>query len=167
MLVIPMPGGLLSFLILINIILALVVILVAMNTTEPLQFSVFPTLILLLTLFRLALNVSTTRAILSEGDAGGVVETFGSFVIGNNPLVGFVVFIILVIINFIVITKGAERVSEVAARFSLDGMPGKQMSVDADLNAGLITESQAKERREKKSKMKQISMDPWMGQVNS
>ncbi|MCT1903767.1 flagellar biosynthesis protein FlhA [Oceanobacillus sojae] len=149
MLVIPMPGGLLSFLILINIILALVVILVAMNTTEPLQFSVFPTLILLLTLFRLALNVSTTRAILSEGDAGGVVETFGSFVIGNNPLVGFVVFIILVIINFIVITKGAERVSEVAARFSLDGMPGKQMSVDADLNAGLITESQAKERREK------------------
>lgn len=149
MLVIPMPGGLLSFLILMNIILALVVILVAMNTTEPLQFSVFPTLILLLTLFRLALNVSTTRAILSEGDAGGVVETFGSFVIGNNPLVGFVVFIILVIINFIVITKGAERVSEVAARFSLDGMPGKQMSVDADLNAGLITESQAKERREK------------------
>lgn len=149
MLVIPMPGGLLSFLILINIILALVVILVAMNTTEPLQFSVFPTLILLLTLFRLALNVSTTRAILSEGNAGGVVETFGSFVIGNNPLVGFVVFIILVIINFIVITKGAERVSEVAARFSLDGMPGKQMSVDADLNAGLITESQAKERREK------------------
>lgn len=149
MLVIPLPGGLLSFLILINIILGLVVILVAMNTTEPLQFSVFPTLILLLTLFRLALNVSTTRAILSEGNAGGVVETFGSFVIGNNPLVGFVVFIILVIINFIVITKGAERVSEVAARFSLDGMPGKQMSVDADLNAGLITETQAKERREK------------------
>ncbi|WP_339178195.1 flagellar biosynthesis protein FlhA [Oceanobacillus sp. FSL W7-1293] len=149
MLVIPLPGEFLSLLILINIILALVVILVAMNTTEPLQFSVFPTLILLLTLFRLALNVSTTRAILSEGDAGGVVETFGSFVIGNNPLVGFVVFIILVIINFIVITKGAERVSEVAARFSLDGMPGKQMSVDADLNAGLITESQAKERREK------------------
>lgn len=149
MLVIPLPGELLSLFILVNIILALVVILVAMNTTEPLQFSVFPTLILLLTLFRLALNVSTTRAILSEGDAGGVVETFGSFVIGNNPLVGFVVFIILVIINFIVITKGAERVSEVAARFSLDGMPGKQMSVDADLNAGLITESQAKERREK------------------
>lgn len=149
MLVIPLPGGLLSFFILINIILALIVILVAMNTTEPLQFAVFPTLILLLTLFRLALNVSTTRAILSEGNAGGVVETFGSFVIGNNPLVGFVVFIILVIINFVVITKGAERVSEVAARFSLDGMPGKQMSVDADLNAGLITESQAKERREK------------------
>jgi len=149
MLVIPLPGWLLSFLILINIVLALVVILVSMNTTEALQFSVFPTLILLLTLFRLALNVSTTRSILAEADAGGVVHTFGSFVIGDNPLVGFVVFIILVIINFLVITKGSERVSEVAARFSLDAMPGKQMSVDADLNAGLISEKQAKERREK------------------
>ncbi|MFS0751829.1 flagellar biosynthesis protein FlhA [Oceanobacillus sp. 1P07AA] len=149
MLVIPLPGALLSFFILINIILALIVILVAMNTTEPLQFGVFPTLILLLTLFRLALNVSTTRSILSEAEAGGVVDTFGTFVIGDNPFVGFVVFIILVIINFLVITKGSERVSEVAARFSLDAMPGKQMSVDADLNAGLISESQAKERREK------------------
>ncbi|MCT1576260.1 flagellar biosynthesis protein FlhA [Oceanobacillus kimchii] len=152
MLVIPLPGALLSFFILINIILALIVILVAMNTTEPLQFGVFPTLILLLTLFRLALNVSTTRSILSEAEAGGVVDTFGTFgtfVIGDNPFVGFVVFIILVIINFLVITKGSERVSEVAARFSLDAMPGKQMSVDADLNAGLISEAQAKERREK------------------
>ncbi|WP_067729414.1 flagellar biosynthesis protein FlhA [Oceanobacillus damuensis] len=149
MLVIPLPGWLLSFFILINILLALIAILVSMNTTEPLQFSVFPTLILLLTLFRLALNVSTTRSILSEADAGGVVDTFGTFVIGGNPLVGFVVFIILVIINFLVITKGSERVSEVAARFSLDAMPGKQMSVDADLNAGLISEKQAKERREK------------------
>lgn len=149
MLVIPLPGWLLSALILINIILSLIVILVAMNTQEALQFSVFPTLILLLTLFRLALNVSTTRAILSTGDAGGVVETFGTFVTGGNPLVGFVVFIILVIINFLVITKGSERVSEVAARFSLDAMPGKQMSVDADLNAGLISEKQARDRREK------------------
>ncbi len=147
MLVIPLPGGVLSVLILTNISISLLVILVAMNTTHVLQFSVFPTLLLLVTLFRLGLNVSTTRAILSEGDAGGVVETFGSFVIGDNPLVGFVVFIILVIINFIVITKGAERVSEVGARFSLDSMPGKQMSVDADLNAGLITEQEAKERR--------------------
>lgn len=152
MLVIPLPGWLLSVLILINITLALIVILVSMNTQEALQFSVFPTLILLLTLFRLALNVSTTRSILSEADAGGVVDTFGTFVIGDNPLVGFVVFIILVIINFLVITKGSERVSEVAARFSLDAMPGKQMSVDADLNAGLISESQAKERREKVEK---------------
>jgi len=149
MLVIPLPGPLLSVLILINIIIALTIILVVMNTTEVLQFSVFPTLLLLITLFRLALNVSTTRSILAEADAGGVVDTFGSFVIGDNPLVGFVVFLILVLINFLVITKGSERVSEVAARFSLDAMPGKQMSVDADLNAGLISEQQAKERREK------------------
>src|SRR5699024_1404513 len=107
----------------------------------------FPSLLLLLPLFRLGLNVSTTRSILSKADAGGVVDTFGSFVIGNNPLVGFVVFAILVIIQFLVITKGAERVSEVAARFTLDAMPGKQMSIDADLNAGLISEQQAKERR--------------------
>ncbi|UOQ93236.1 flagellar biosynthesis protein FlhA [Halobacillus shinanisalinarum] len=149
MLVIPLPGWLLSFLILVNIALALLVILVSMNMDEALKFAVFPTLLLLLTLFRLALNVSTTRSILSEADAGEVVATFGTFVIGGNPLVGFVVFIILVLIQFLVITKGAERVSEVAARFTLDAMPGKQMSIDADLNAGLINEHQAKERREK------------------
>lgn len=149
MLVIPLPGWLLSILILTNITLALIVILVSMNTQEALQFSIFPSLLLLLTLFRLGLNVSTTRSILSKADAGGVVDTFGTFVIGNNPLVGFVVFTILVIIQFIVITKGAERVSEVAARFTLDAMPGKQMSIDADLNAGLISEQQARERREK------------------
>ncbi|MEC0303027.1 flagellar biosynthesis protein FlhA [Terribacillus saccharophilus] len=149
MLIIPLPDWLLSILILTNISLALIVILVAMNTEEALQFSIFPTLLLLLTLFRLALNISTTRAILSEGHAGGVVETFGSFVIGDNPLVGFVVFIILVIIQFLVITKGSERVSEVAARFTLDAMPGKQMSIDADLNAGMISDAEAKKRREK------------------
>ena len=149
MLVIPLPGWLLSVLILCNISLALIVILVSMNIQEPLQFSIFPSLLLLLTLFRLGLNVSTTRSILATADAGGVVDTFGSFVIGNNPLVGFVVFIILVIIQFIVITKGAERVAEVSARFTLDAMPGKQMSIDADLNAGLISEHEAKERREK------------------
>ncbi|CDO02217.1 flagellar biosynthesis protein FlhA [Oceanobacillus picturae] len=149
MLVIPLPGWLLSIFILCNITLALIVILVSMNTQEALQFSIFPSLLLLLTLFRLGLNVSTTRSILSEAEAGGVVETFGTFVIGDNPLVGFVVFIILVIIQFLVITKGSERVSEVAARFTLDAMPGKQMSIDADLNAGLISEQQAKARREK------------------
>jgi len=149
MLVVPLPGWLLSILIIMNISLALIVVLVSMNTQEALQFSIFPSLLLLLTLFRLGLNVSTTRSILSKAEAGGVVETFGSFVIGGNPLVGFVVFIILVIIQFLVITKGAERVSEVAARFTLDAMPGKQMSIDADLNAGLISEQQAKERREK------------------
>src|SRR5690625_4919114 len=116
MLLIPLPGWLLSILFLCNITLALIVILVSMNTQEAFQFSIFPSLLLLLTLFRLGLNVSTTRSILSEADAGGVVETFGTFVIGDNPLVGFVVFIILVIIQFVVITKGAERVSEVGAR---------------------------------------------------
>ena len=149
MLIIPLPGWLLSVLILVNISLALLVILVSMNTQEALQFSIFPSLLLLLTLFRLGLNVSTTRSILSKADAGGVVDTFGSFVIGNNPLVGFVVFVILVIIQFIVITKGAERVAEVSARFTLDAMPGKQMSIDADLNAGLISEQEARERRQK------------------
>ncbi|GAA0495709.1 flagellar biosynthesis protein FlhA [Salinibacillus aidingensis] len=149
MLVIPMPGWLLSVFILINITLALIVILVAMNTTEALEFAVFPSLLLLLTLFRLGLNVSTTRSILSEGDAGVVIDTFGSFVIGDNSLVGFVIFLILIIIQFIVITKGSERVSEVSARFTLDAMPGKQMSIDADLNSGLISEQQAKDRREK------------------
>ncbi|HSU80468.1 MAG TPA: flagellar biosynthesis protein FlhA [Candidatus Angelobacter sp.] len=149
MLIIPLPNFLLSFFIIINISLALIVLLVSLNTKEPLEFSIFPSLLLLLTLFRLGLNVSTTRKILGTGDAGVVIETFGNFVIGGNPLVGFVVFLILIIIQFIVITKGAERVSEVAARFTLDAMPGKQMSIDADLNAGLINEQQAKERRQK------------------
>jgi len=152
MLIIPLPTWLLSILLIINISLALLVLLTSMNMTEPLQFSVFPSLLLLLTLFRLGLNISTTRAILTHGDAGGVVETFGSFVVGGNLIVGMVVFLILVIINFIVITKGSERVSEVAARFTLDAMPGKQMSIDADLNAGMISEQQARERREKVSR---------------
>jgi len=118
---------------------------------EALDFSIFPTIILLLTLFRLALSVSTTRAILAEGDAGDVVDTFGNFVTGGNILVGLVIFLLLVIIQFIVITKGSERVAEVAARFTLDAMPGKQMSIDADLNAGMISEKEARERREKVS----------------
>lgn len=149
MLVIPFPPWLLSFLIITNISLALLVLLTSMNMHEPLQFSIFPSLLLLLTLFRLGLNVSTTRSILAIGDAGNVVETFGTFVVGGNVLVGLVVFFILVIIQFVVITKGAERVSEVAARFTLDAMPGKQMSIDADLNAGIISEHEAKVRREK------------------
>ena len=152
MLIIPFPSWLLSVLIMVNISLALLVLLNTMNMTEPLQFSVFPSLLLLLTLFRLGLNVSTTRSILSKGEAGGVVETFGSFVVGGNVVVGMVVFLILVIIQFVVITKGSERVSEVAARFTLDAMPGKQMSIDADLNAGMISEQQARERREKVSR---------------
>jgi flagellar biosynthesis protein FlhA len=149
MLVIPLPPFMLDILIMINISLALVVLLTAMNMQEPLQLSVFPSLLLILTLFRLGLNVSTTRSILSNGEAGNVVHTFGNFVIGGNALVGFVVFLILIIIQFMVITKGSERVSEVAARFTLDAMPGKQMAIDADLNAGLITEKHATGRRDK------------------
>ncbi|KUP07124.1 flagellar biosynthesis protein FlhA [Bacillus coahuilensis m2-6] len=149
MLIIPFPPVLLSIFIIINISLALLVLLTSMNMKEPLEFSIFPSLLLLLTLFRLGLNVSTTRSILSVGDAGDVVETFGTFVTGGNILVGLVVFLILIIIQFVVITKGSERVSEVAARFTLDAMPGKQMSIDADLNAGMISEKDARERREK------------------
>ncbi len=152
MLIIPFPAWMLSILIIVNISLALLVLLTSMNMQEPLQFSIFPSLLLLLTLFRLGLNVSTTRSILATGDAGGVVHTFGTFVVGGNVVVGFVVFLILVIIQFIVITKGSERVSEVAARFTLDAMPGKQMSIDADLNAGMISDTEARERRDKVSR---------------
>ncbi|MFC4320165.1 flagellar biosynthesis protein FlhA [Litchfieldia salsa] len=152
MLIIPFPSWMLSIFIIVNISLALLVLLTSMNMQEPLQFSIFPSLLLLLTLFRLGLNVSTTRSILSKGEAGGVVETFGTFVVGGNVLVGFVVFLILVVIQFVVITKGSERVSEVAARFTLDAMPGKQMAIDADLNAGLISETDARSRREKVSR---------------
>ncbi|WP_284639072.1 flagellar biosynthesis protein FlhA [Paenibacillus silviterrae] len=152
MMVVPLPLMLLDVLLIINIAFALVIILIAMNTTDALQFSIFPSLLLITTLFRLALNVSTTRNILANGDAGNVVATFGSFVAQGNIVVGFVVFIILVLVQFIVITKGSERVAEVAARFTLDAMPGKQMSIDADLNAGMINEHQARERREKISR---------------
>jgi len=152
MLIIPLPTWLLSFLIIINITLSLIVLLTAMNMKEALDFAIFPSVILLLTLFRLGLSISTTRAILANGDAGDVVETFGQFVTGGNILVGLVIFLLLVVINFIVITKGSERVAEVAARFTLDAMPGKQMSIDADLNAGMISEKEARTRREKVSR---------------
>ncbi|WML31519.1 flagellar biosynthesis protein FlhA [Neobacillus sp. OS1-32] len=149
MMIIPLPTILLDFLLICNISISLMILLVAMNTKEALEFSIFPTALLLTTLFRLALNVSTTRSILSKADGGRVIETFGSFVIGGSPVVGFVVFLILVVIQFIVITKGSERVAEVAARFTLDAMPGKQMSIDADMNAGLISEQEARMRRRK------------------
>jgi len=149
MMIVPVNVHLLDFLLIINISLALTMLLVAMNTKEPLQFSIFPSLLLVTTLFRLALNVSTTRNILANAHAGQVVETFGSFVAQGNIAVGFIVFLILVIVQFIVITKGSERVAEVGARFTLDAMPGKQMSIDADLNSGLINEQQARERRRK------------------
>ncbi len=147
MMIIPLPSFLLDLLLSLNITFALVIVMIAVYNTEPLQFSVFPSLLLITTLFRLALNVSSTRLILLDGYAGEVIMAFGNFVVGGNAVVGFIVFIILVIIQFIVITKGAERVAEVAARFTLDAMPGKQMSIDADLNSGAITDAEAKTRR--------------------
>ena len=147
MMVIPMPTFFLDILLTFNITLSLIVLLVTMYILEPLQFSIFPSLLLLTTLFRLALNVSSTRLILLDGYAGDIIRAFGEFVVGSNVLVGFIIFLILIVIQFVVITKGAERVAEVAARFTLDSMPGKQMSIDADLNVGLITEAEAKEQR--------------------
>ncbi|WP_339302982.1 flagellar biosynthesis protein FlhA [Paenibacillus sp. FSL R5-0519] len=149
MMILPIPPWLLDLLLVVNISIALMILLVAMNSKEALQFSIFPALLLITTLFRLALNISTTKLILGNGDAGAVVATFGSWIAGGQIAIGFIVFLILVVVQFIVITKGSERVAEVAARFTLDAMPGKQMSIDADLNAGLINEQQARERRSK------------------
>jgi flagellar biosynthesis protein FlhA len=150
--IIPLPSIILDFLLALNITLAITILLIAMYTIKPLDFFIFPPLILVTTLFRLSLNVASTRLILLHGNegilaAGKVIKSFGSFVVGGNYVVGMIVFIILVIVNFVVITKGATRIAEVAARFTLDAMPGKQMGVDADLNAGLIDEDEAKARR--------------------
>jgi flagellar biosynthesis protein FlhA len=147
MMLIPLPPLLLDVLLTLNIALSVTILLVTLYTQEPLQYSTFPTILLFSTLFRLGLNVSTTRLILLHGEAGQVVHAFGNFVIGGNYVVGMLIFIILIIINFIVITNGAGRVSEVAARFTLDAMPGKQLSIDADLNAGMIDDKEAKRRR--------------------
>ncbi|WMJ81348.1 flagellar biosynthesis protein FlhA [Clostridium sp. MB40-C1] len=149
MIIIPLPPAMLDVLLAFNITISCVIILLTMFTTEVLQFSVFPTLLLITTLFRLGLNISSTRLILKDHYAGDIIETFGSFVVGGNYVVGVIIFLIIIIIQFVVITNGAGRVSEVSARFTLDAMPGKQMSIDADLNAGLISEIQARERREK------------------
>lgn len=148
MMVIPLSPLILDVFLTLNIALSVTILLVTLYTQEPLQYSTFPTVLLFATLFRLGLNVSTTRLILLYGEAGQVVHAFGNFVIGGNYVVGMLIFIILIIINFIVITNGAGRVSEVAARFTLDAMPGKQLSIDADLNAGMIDEKQAKQRRQ-------------------
>ena len=145
--IIPLPSWLLDFMILLNISLSLIILVMTMFIKEALEFSVFPTVLLLTTVLRLSLNVSTPRGILSRGYAGEVISAFGNFVMGGDAIVGFLIFIIIVLVNFIVITKGSERVSEVAARFTLDAMPGKQMAIDADLNAGIINEEQAKKRR--------------------
>lgn len=147
MMVIPLPPMLLDMLLTLNIGMALCIVLVSMYVQRPLDFSVFPSLLLVATLFRLALNVSSTRLILLHGAAGKVIEAFGQFVVGGDFVVGLILFVILVVIQFVVITNGAQRVAEVAARFTLDEMPGKQMSIDADLNAGLIGQAEARARR--------------------
>ncbi|MBE0450162.1 MAG: flagellar biosynthesis protein FlhA [Clostridia bacterium] len=149
LIIIPIPLNFLDFFLALNISLALTILVLSMFVKETLEFSVFPSILLITTMFRLALNISTTRYILSTGEAGEVIAAFGNFVIGGNAIVGFIIFVIIVIIQFLVITKGSERVSEVAARFTLDAMPGKQMAIDADLNSGLINENDAKMRRKK------------------
>jgi type III secretion protein V len=147
MIIVPMPTWILDILLVINISLALVILLVALYVSEALKIASFPTILLISTLFRLALNISSTRLILSQANAGEVIQAFGQFVTGGNFIVGGILFLIITLVNFLVIAKGAERVSEVAARFTLDAMPGKQMSIDADLRAGTITMDQAQERR--------------------
>src|SRR5215510_7964935 len=152
MMILPLPPVMLDVLFTFNIALSLVIVMAVFQVKRPLEFAIFPTVLLLVTLLRLALNVASTRVVLMHGHegshaAGKVIAAFGEFVIGGNYAVGVVVFIILTIINFVVVTKGAGRVSEVSARFALDAMPGKQMAIDADLNAGIITQDQARERR--------------------
>ncbi len=148
LMLIPLPAALLDFFLALNITMSVLVLIVSLYIQSPLDISIFPGLLLVLTLFRLSLNINSTRLILLDGYAGKVIETFGSFVVGGNYVVGFIIFLILVVIQFIVIIKGSGRISEVAARFTLDAMPGKQMAIDADLNTGLITESEARARRE-------------------
>lgn len=148
MIIIPLPTIILDFLLAVNITIAVTILLTTLFTTNVLQFSIFPSLLLITTLFRLGLNLSSTKLILTEGNAGSIIDTFGNFVVKGNFVVGIIIFIIIVIIQFVVITSGAGRVSEVAARFTLDAMPGKQMSIDADLNSGLIDENMAKQRRQ-------------------
>jgi flagellar biosynthesis protein FlhA len=147
MLVIPLPSPLIDMFITLNISGALAIVVATMYLEKPLEFSSFPSLLLITTMFRLAINVSVTRLILTHGNAGSVVSAFGQFVVGGNVVVGLVIFLILIVIQFVVVTNGAGRVAEVGARFTLDAMPGKQMAIDADLNAGLITDEQARNRR--------------------
>jgi flagellar biosynthesis protein FlhA len=148
-LVIQLPTPILDMLLACSISLAVAVLIITLSSKEPLELSTFPSLLLFVTLFRLSLNVASTRLILLQGNAGKIIETFGNFVAGGSFVVGLVIFLILFVIQFIVVTKGAERISEVSARFTLDAMPGKQMAIDADLNAGIITEIEANERRAK------------------
>ena len=152
MLIVPVPAFILDAMLAVQIGLSLLVLIVVIYVKEPAEFSGFPTLLLGLTLYRLALNIASTRLILTEGHAGNIIDSFGRFVIQGNYIVGFVVFLILIVINFVVITKGAGRIAEVSARFTLDAMPGKQMAIDAELNAGIIDEQAATTRRLKVQK---------------
>lgn len=152
MMVLPLPPFVLDLFFTFNIAVSIIVLMVSLYTRNPLDFAVFPTILLLTTLLRLSLNIASTRVVLLYGHtgpdaAGKVIEAFGHFLVGGNYAIGLVVFIILVVINFVVITKGAGRIAEVSARFTLDAMPGKQMAIDADLNAGLIGEDEARKRR--------------------
>ena len=150
LLIIPLSPFMLDVMIILNISISLIILLVSMNIKEPLEFSIFPSMLLITTLFRIGINISSTRNILvKQGAAGAVIQAMGNFVLQGNVVVGFIIFMIIVLVQFIVITKGAERVAEVAARFTLDAMPGKQMAIDADLSSGLINEQQAKDRRYK------------------
>ena len=150
LIIIPLNPFILDMMIIFNMVLSLCILLLAMYIKESLEFSIFPSLLLITTLFRVGLNVSSTRLILGHGgEAGQVIKTFGQFVIGGDPVVGFIIFLIIVIVQFVVITKGSERVAEVSARFTLDAMPGKQMAIDADLSSGLINDVTAKKRRSK------------------
>lgn len=167
LIIIPLATPLLDMMFILNIALSLIILLMTMYIKTALEFSVFPSILLIATLFRLALNISSTRQILTnKGNAGKVIETFGTFVLQNNVVVGFIVFLIIVLVNFMVITKGSERVSEVAARFKLDAMPGKQMAIDADLNSGLINEEQARQRV-RMSSVKRSSTVLWTVPVSS
>lgn len=144
---VPIPRALLDFLILTNFSFAFLVLLLTFYMARPVEFSTFPSLLLVATLFRLALNVAATRLILAEGDAGKVIGAIGSYVVGGNYVVGLIVFLVLVVVQYVVVTSGAQRVAEVAARFTLDSMPGQQMSIDADLNMGFIDQAEAQRRR--------------------
>ena len=150
LLIIPLNPFILDVMIILNISISLIILLISMNIKEPLEFSIFPSMLLITTLFRIGINISSTRNILGkQGTAGAVIQAMGDFVLQGNVVVGCIIFMIIVLVQFIVITKGAERVAEVAARFTLDAMPGKQMAIDADLSTGLIDEQQARERRYK------------------
>ena len=150
LIIIPLPPALVDVAIVVNMAISMMILVITMTIREPLELSIFPSLLLITTLFRLGINVSTTRNILTRGgSSGAIIKAFGDFVVQGNVVVGLIIYLIIVLMQFIVITKGAERVSEVAARFKLDAMPGKQMAIDADLSSGMITEKQARDRRTK------------------